>query len=42
MNQENIFGQLGKYGLFIFLINIFTIYKNLKINTDKRQYEIEF
>ena len=29
-------------GYLYFLINILTIYKILKLNTDKRQYEIEF
>ena len=43
MNQENIFWSIREnMGYFYFLINIFTIYKISKINTDKRQHEIKF
>jgi len=43
MNRENIFWSIREnMGYLYFLINVFTIYKISKINTDKRQHEIEF
>ena len=43
MKQENIFWSIREHlGYLYFFVNIFTIYKISKINTDKKQYEIEF
>lgn len=43
MKKENFFWSIREnLGYFYFLINILTIYRISKLNTDKRQYEIEF
>ena len=43
MKKENFFWSIREnLGYFYFLINVLTIYRISKLNTDKRQYEIEF